>query len=106
MKLVYTERARNDLHEIYEYIAYTLLSPANASNTANRILSAARSLEIMPERNPLYRSEPWRSKGLRFITVRNYLLLYTVDSDSQTVSVARILYGGRDISRQLESAEW
>jgi toxin ParE1/3/4 len=39
--------------------------------------------------------------------VKKYLVFYTVDSDAETVSIARILYGGRDISRQLEDTkEW
>ena len=105
MTIVYSEQARNDLHEIYEYIAYTLLSPDNAANTVNRIMETARSLDTMPERYPLYSDEPWQSRGLRFVAIRNYLLFYTADSESQTVSIIRIMYGGRDIARQLESSE-
>ena len=37
MKVEYTFAARQDLHNIYEYIAYTLLAPKAASDTANRI---------------------------------------------------------------------
>ena len=54
-------------------------------------------------RNPLYKDEPWRSQGLRFLPVTKYLILYT--TDAETVTVARILYGGMDVSRQLEEIE-
>ena len=106
MKVVCSKQAKTDLHEIYEYIAFSLLSPENASNTAKRIMDAARSLETMPERNPLYREEPWKSKGVRFTTARNYMIFYTINADTETVSISRIMYGGRDISRQLENTEW
>ena len=55
MKIVYTYRASQDLRDIYEYIAYTLLSPEVARGMAERIMDAIRSLASLPERNPLYR---------------------------------------------------
>lgn len=70
-------------------------------------MAAVRSLESMPERNPLYKEEPWNSQGVRFVPVRNYLVFYTVNEKTDTVSVARIMYGARDISRQPEeTTEW
>ncbi len=107
MKIVYTHTARQDLREIYEYIAYTLLVPETARSLTDKIMSEVRSLEDFPERNPLYRDEPWRSQGIRFLPVKNYLVFYTVKMEAETVSIARIMYGGRDISRQLEeTTEW
>lgn len=102
MNIVYTLQAQQDLKNIYEYIAYTLLVPNTARSIYQKITQSARSLETMPERNPLYKEEPWHSQGVRFVPVKNYLLFYTVNSETQTVSIARILYGGMDISRQLE----
>lgn len=104
MSLVYTLRAQQDLKNIYEYIAYSLQSPQVAQSMSNRLMQAARSLEDMPERNPLYREEPWHSQGIRFLPAKNYLLFYTVNKETNTVSIARILYGGMDISRQLEES--
>jgi len=107
MKVVYTFTARQDLRSIYEYISFTLLAPVVARNTTDRIMAAVRSLESMPERNPLYRKEPWHSQSVRFMPVRNYLVFYTISTETDTVSVARIMYGAMDISRQLEeTTEW
>jgi len=107
MNIVYTHTARQDLREIYEYIAFSLLVSDTARSLTDRIMADIRSLETFPERNPLYKDEPWHSQGLRVLPVKNYLVLYTVNNDTETVSVARILYGGRDISRQLEeTVEW
>ena len=39
--------------------------------------------------------------------VKNYLVFYTVKEETETVSIARIMYAGRDISKQLEETiEW
>jgi len=107
MNIVYTHTARQDLREIYEYIAFSLLASDTARSLTDRIMAEIRTLETFPERNPLYRDEPWHSQGVRVLPVKNYLVFYTVNNDTETVSVARILYGGRDISRQLEETfEW
>lgn len=107
MEIVYTHTARQDLREIYAYIANTLHVPATAKAVCGKIMREVRSLEDLPERSPLYRDEPWHSRGVRVLRVKNYLIFYTVDPAAGTVSVARIMYGGRDISRQLEeSREW
>ena len=90
MKIVYTLTARQDLREIYEYIAFTLLVPETARSLTGKIMADIRSLEAFPERNPLYKDEPWHSQGVRFLPVKNYLVFYTVNNEAETVSIARI----------------
>ena len=46
-------------------------------------------------------SDSWRGRGLRWIPVGNYLVFYTVDEATKSVRVIRIMYGGRDIEKQL-----
>ena len=102
MKVVYTQSARQDLREIYEYIRYVLLEPLTAKRITETIQREIRTLELFPESNPLYREEPWNSQGLRFLVVGNYLVFYKADNREEAVTVVRILYGGRDIEKQLE----
>ena len=97
----YSAEARQDLRDIYEYIAYELLVPETAARQAERIMKAARSLEQIPMRYRLYEGEPWHSQGLRVLPVDNYLVFYLPDENSATVNIIRIMYGGRDIENQL-----
>jgi toxin ParE1/3/4 len=99
----YAESARQDLRGIFDYIAYTLLEPVVAENQVNRIMDTADSLESMPKRHRLYDREPWRSHGLRIVAVDNYVILYLPDEVKQTVTIIRIMYGRRDIDRQLNA---
>ena len=99
--VVYSSEARQDLRDIYEYIAYELLEPDTAAGQTNRIMKAARSLEQMPMRHRLYEEEPWHSQGLRFLPVDNYLIFYLPDKTNNIVNIIRIMYGGRDVKRQL-----
>ena len=99
--IVYTAQARQDLRNIYDYIALELLAPENAAGQTQRIMKTIRSLEEMPMRHQLYGEEPWHSRGIRFLPVDNYLILYLPEEPQNTVNIVRIMYGGRDVRRQL-----
>lgn len=68
----------------------------------DRIEKCIKSLDDMPERYSLYDREPWKSRGLHIVLVDNYCVLYIVDNNDRTVSVMRVMYGGRDIDVQLD----
>ena len=101
-KIKITEQAEADIRNIYEYIAYKLLSPENASGHLERIEKCVMSLDQMPERFSLYDREPWRSRGLHIVPIDNYCVFYLVDNNDMMVSIMRVIYGGRDINRQLD----
>ena len=107
--MIYTvqisSRAETDLREIYGYIAYELLSPPTATRQLQRLEEEILSLDQMPNRYPAYLEEPWHSRGLRVMSVDNYLVFYIPDTAAQTVSVIRVMYGGRDIGSQLDTLE-
>ncbi len=96
--IVYSKEAEHDLIDIYEYIAYSLLSPMNAEGQAERIMQAIERLDQMPYRHEKYPDEPWHSMGLRFMTVDNYCIFYLPDEARMEVGIARIMYDGRDKS--------
>lgn len=99
--IVYSAEARQDLRNIYQYIAYELLESGVASAQVDRIMKAVRALDEMPMRHRLYEEEPWYSKGLRFVPVDNYVVFYLPIENEAVVNVVRIMYGGRDIRKQL-----
>ena len=100
-KINLTPKAQSDLKEIFRYIAVDLQSIQNATGQLDRLEKAISSLEQMPERYRVYDKEPWRSRNLRIMTVDNYLVLYVPNKEERTVTVIRIMYGGRDIDAQL-----
>lgn len=96
--VVYSPEAMDDLKEIYAYIAFTLLVPETAEKQVNRIRKEVRSLGFMPSRYSLVDWEPWKSMGMHKVPVDNFVVYYTVNDDSRTVTVIRIFYGGRDVA--------
>lgn len=97
----YTWNAKCDLHSIYGYISDTLFEPEIAARQVQRIMKEIRSLEEMPMRYRLYEHEPWHSRGLRCFPVDHYLVFYIPSEENASVSIIRIMYGGRDIEKQL-----
>ena len=101
----YTEAAKQDLRDVFDYISNVLLEPVTAKRQVTHIMDAADSLENMPMRHRLYDVEPWRSRGLRIMPVDNYVVLYLPDESKNIVSIIRVMYGKRDIDRQLNRTE-
>ena len=97
----YTNEAREDLKEIYEYIAFELLVPDIAEMQYNRIMQSVKGLNTMSRRYPLYHEEPWHGLGVRWFPVDNYIVLYYPDETKATVYIVRIMYERRDIKRHL-----
>ena len=96
-----SEQADSDLRGIFEYIAFELQSPQNASGQLDRLEEQILSLDTMPECYRKYEKEPWKSRGLRVLPVDNYVVLYIPDSDKKVVIILRVMYAGRDIYNQL-----
>ena len=96
-----TTEAENDLRGIFEYIAFELQSPQNAAGQLDRLEQSIMSLDQMPERFRVYEKEPWHSRDLRILQVDNYLVFYIPNHEEQTVKIMRVIYGGRDIDKQL-----
>ena len=97
--------AKRDLREICRYIAAGPQSEPNANGQLNRLEKNILKLDEMPERFRVYDREPWHSRNLRVMPVDNYLVFYIPDHQVKTVTVLRIMYGGRDIDAQLRKMQ-
>ena len=100
-----TPEAKRDLREIYRYIAVDLQSEQNANGQLDRLEENILKLDAMPERFRVYDQEPWRSRNLRVMPVDNYLVFYNPNPQSKTVTVLRVMYGGRDVDAQLRKMQ-
>lgn len=95
-----TNAALSDMEKIYDYIAGNLYSPVSAIGQYTRLKDAVLSLDIFPERFPLFEAVPEHSRGLRKMSVDNYLICYVVEENS--VTVTNVLYGASDIHEKLK----
>ena len=60
-------------------------------------------LDTMPDRFRECDKEPWHSRGLRIMPVDNFLVFYIPDSKHGIVTIIRVVYGGRDVDKELKT---
>ena len=105
-KIAITNQANLDLRSIFDYIAFSLQSPKNATVQLTRIEKSIRKLKTFPEIHPLYAKEPWRSHNLRVLHVDNYCVFFIADNNNLVVTIIRIIYSGRDMDAQLTKSSF
>ncbi|MEE0884463.1 MAG: type II toxin-antitoxin system RelE/ParE family toxin [Faecalimonas sp.] len=101
-----SQQVKTDLRDIYEYIAFTLLSPENASKLLSTLEKKILSLENFPKRFKLYHDKLWHDQELRVMPVNNFLIFYICDNQNQIVTILRIMYCGRDIPKELHNSKF
>jgi toxin ParE1/3/4 len=95
-KVTLTPQAIDQIHEIVIYISHTLQEPKIAKHWVDFLYKEISELNFMPSRYPLTDEEPWRTNGIRKMPVKNFLVYYLIDEESETVSVTAVIYGRRD----------
>lgn len=55
----------------------------------------------LPARNRLMDEEPWKSRGIRRLLVRNYFIYYRIDEDAGRVYVLNVIFARRDQVRTI-----
>lgn len=102
MIIIYSAPAKEDLKLIYEYIAYSLQSPSSAKSTVQKIINSINALTLFPEKHQIYNGIKLNENDIRYITVNNYMVFYSIDNSNSHILIIRIIYGRRDIPAQLE----
>ena len=87
-------QAQSDITDIMRYIGQVLLEPRTAGNLYRLLKEEILSLKQMPERYPYEDDDRLRALGIRKLLVKNYKVLYFVDTERQLVQVARVVYAG------------
>ncbi len=90
------EPAEDDLTDILRYIAVELKEPSAALRLLETIDQAIESLAVMPHRCPPVDDDYLAEIGYRKLHIKNDLAFFSIDEETNTVNVERILYAKRD----------
>lgn len=100
-QVIITSDAEDDIVQLRNYIADVLGAP----NTAAAYLRAVRreigALSEMPARYRPMDEEPWHSRGVRRVLVKNSFVYYRIDEAAKTVYILNVIYARRDQLRAL-----
>ena len=91
-----TLQAIEQIEEIIQHISKVLLVPETAQKWADTLQSGIARLDFMPSRYPLTEVEPWHTKEIRKMPIKNFLVYYLTDEDKKAVWVTAVIYERRD----------
>lgn len=94
-QIVITEPAENDLQFIINYISKELQNPFAAKNLLDKVVENINHLKILPGRFSLVNDIILANRGIRKLTVDNYIIFFIVSETNRYVTIIRILYGKR-----------
>ena len=95
-ELEYLPAARQDMIDIVRYISDELGNPDAAERLAAELIEAGERLTEFPYAYPAYTPIRPLTREYRKLSVRNYLMFYSVSEEKKLVTVARVIYGKRD----------
>ena len=95
-RIIVTPDALANLVELRHYIANVLMAPGTAVKYIRLIRKEIATLEQLPARIAPVDEEPWHSRGIRFLIVKNFYVYYRIDETAQTVYILNVVYNKRD----------
>ena len=98
----YLPIARRDMVDIAKYIGVKLANPDAAERLAEKMAESAEDLANMPYKCPMYIPVKPLKHEYRKLIVHNYIMFYWIDEDKKLVTIARVVYSGRDYEKVLE----
>ncbi|GAB5085671.1 type II toxin-antitoxin system RelE/ParE family toxin [Ruminococcus sp. 25CYCFAH16] len=97
----YLPIAGRDMVDIAKYIGVKLENPEAAERLAEKMIEAAEKLTDMPYKCPVYIPVKPLRHEYRKLIVQNYIMFYWVDEDKKLITIARVVYSGRDYENLL-----
>lgn len=101
-RIIVTPDAEADLSELRDYIANVLRSPETARSYLHHLRKEIGSLSEMPARIKAVDEEPWHSRGIRKLIVKNFLVYFRIVEEEKTVFILNAIYARRDQLRVLQ----
>jgi toxin ParE1/3/4 len=92
----FTKTSETDLQNVSHYIAYVLHNPTAAKRLVAGVRAGVARLDSNPKSRPLVNDDSLAAKGIRWISVRNYMVFYVVDEHAHNVYILHVMHGRRD----------
>lgn len=100
-EIIITERAKEELKDIYNYISNSLMAENAANNLMQEFENNILRLEDMPESCSIIEYYKNKKYVYRKLLIKNYVVIYRVDSSTKTVYITRIVYGGMNYLNEI-----
>ena len=98
-KIIETERARQDLSNIVDYIISSLENPSAAAELLNEVEACYDSMEQLPLMFETCRDPHLKAMGYRKAGIKNYIMIYKVNEPLKTIFIMRFFHGRQDYEK-------
>ena len=95
-KLLITPSALDELSEIVDYISNNLDNPFFSSFFLDKVGECYDRLKDNPKIYQLCDYQNFKEKGYRKAVIKNYVLIYRIDEETNTVYILHFVYGRQD----------
>lgn len=98
-KIIKTDAFQRDLDATIGYLVLSLENKPAAAALLDEIEKTYDGLERMPMMCEACQDPYLKERGYRKAVIRNYIMVYTVDEDTKTVSIMRFFHGRQDYAK-------
>lgn len=95
-RITLTQRAKDDITDIGDYISFTLLEPDTSQKFIKGLRKSISQLKNLPYKFPLVQDPILQSQGIRCMPHKNYYIFYKILEDKQIVTILRVGYNRRN----------
>ena len=100
-RIIIRAQADADLDNIFQYILWASLDVNVANSFVTRIENAINSIAHFPRTFPRMIEDNLYEKGYRKLVFANYIVPFTIDEETKTVNIMRVLHGRMDYQKFL-----
>ena len=104
-KVKITKQAKYYIKKICDYITIDLESPETAKRLLSTFKEEIKSLAFMPARIKLTDEEPWRSKGIHRMKVKNYYIYFWINEIKKKVYITSVVFTRRNQVNHLKNTK-
>lgn len=98
-KLLKTDAFQRDLDAVIRYITVSLENKIAAASLLDAIEKSYDDLVNMPLKYEACHDPYLKELGYRKAVIRNYIMIYKVDSETQTVYIMRLFHGRQNYEK-------
>ena len=95
-EIEFTEEARDEIREIYEYISKNLVNEDAAKRLMGKMRKNIMDLAEVPKIYVAIEKKDRMKREFRRMVVDNFIILYTIDENKKTIYISHMYYGRRN----------
>ena len=95
-EIEFTEDARDEIRDIYEYISKNLVAEEAAKRLMRKMRQSVMDLAEAPKIYMKIEKKDKRKREFRRMVIDNFVVLYTIDENRKTIYISHMYYGRRN----------